>query len=479
METTVENIPEKVEPAKHDAPAFLPGSPTDIIKQFDEILGRHLERLMGARQGLEELPMNIFTVSSLILLATRETEIEGFPYLPPERYTIESLFDNLAEMNMEHGGDLESYINDMIAKGLIKVEVDGRLFPGPVVMKMALLFDRLFPKMPGLNLVAYLGQMIDEVLSNRKALKVALSQFDQMLNLQGLPVKKDTDLTQKDGSRLFPHLKVTIPVEPVKKKIITADIKPSDIYSKLQTKKWTATQPPPVVQVSPCMSSKDINRELFADFSDNYADVPVIDRLHKVPEAEDLVQESKAAVPDENVVVHKETSFDPGETADQCDVSSVDMPQADSDNEAGYGSDEAWEQPEDDDIEKRIAAFEEKLGLKCPLCRTSEIISQVTAKGKPYYKCSSEHCSFISWGKPYYLTCPKCENPFLIEFSDSQGKMMLKCPRATCPHWQKFPWEEDSGKDIKALENEQPDDSIKKTRRLVRRKKRVVVRRKS
>ena len=132
---------------------------------------------------------------------------------------------------------------------------------------------------------------------------------------------------------------------------------------------------------------------------------------------------------------------------------------------------------DDEDIEKRIAAFEEELGMRCPICGAGSIHSKETAKGKIYYHCSNEECSFISWGKPFYIECPLCANPFLVESSKKDGTNILKCARATCHYWQKYPWE--MGDDDKYEKSPVPKKKVlvrrkprkKVRRRLVRRKK--------
>ena len=105
--------------------------------------------------------------------------------------------------------------------------------------------------------------------------------------------------------------------------------------------------------------------------------------------------------------------------------------EADSEEEASY--------IDEDLIENRIAAFEDDLGMECPMCRDSKVQAEQTGRGKYFYKCSKKTCNFISWGKPYHIPCPQCNNPFLIE-SNKAGKTILKCSRATCRHWQKPPW---------------------------------------
>jgi hypothetical protein len=479
METLTENKVEQVELSKEEQPGAHSGAEAEIISQFDEILGRHLDALLGSRQGIDGLLLNIFTISSLILLATRETEIQTFPYLPPERYTNQTILDSIEEMNIESGGDLGSHIKSMLEKGYVNISDDGRFFPGPPTMKMASLFDKLFPKMPGLNLVAYLGQMIDEVFSNRKSLNVALNQFDQMLNLHGVSLKKDGEASQNDTGKLFPHLKIASSAQPATRKVISTNIKPSDIFSQLQTKAWKA---PPVKAETVVTSSGIRNGDIEKDESGGLPE----NEAAGIPPVCGIETEATEQGLDPGGAQETGTSTGRTITAQSNEVMQpAHLPWLDKsesiykDNRQNAVSYDRTEQPEDDDIEERIAAFEEQLGMACPLCRTAGILPRVTAKGKQYYKCSNDGCNFISWGKPYYITCPRCENPFLIEAPDSQGNMMLKCPRATCPHWQKFPWEKDDESDKKSIEPDQSSEVSKKPRKVLKRKRRVVVRRKS
>jgi hypothetical protein len=57
-----------------------------LIREFNNILGIHIEHLLGTRYGIDELELNLFSVSCVVLLATRETEIETSGPAPP-RYT--------------------------------------------------------------------------------------------------------------------------------------------------------------------------------------------------------------------------------------------------------------------------------------------------------------------------------------------------------------------------------------------------------
>jgi hypothetical protein len=134
----------------------------------------------------------------------------------------------------------------------------------------------------------------------------------------------------------------------------------------------------------------------------------------------------------------------------------------------------------DDGIEKRIVSFKEDLAMQCPMCKIAKVQAKETATGKSYYKCSNKDCNFISWGKPYHIVCPQCQNPFLVETSNRGGKPILKCPRATCGYWQKIPVEitEEIQKkaDSKTQEPVEPTVTLQKPRRRVVRRR--VVRRK-
>jgi ssDNA-binding Zn-finger/Zn-ribbon topoisomerase 1 len=478
METSTQENVEHIELSSSEEPGAQPGGDPDIMQQFDEVLGKQLDRLLGTRLGLEMLPMNIFSMSCLIMLATRETEIQSFPYLPPERYTRETIMDSLEEMNIGAGDELDSCIREMIQRGYMNVSEDGRVFSDSPAIKMAQVFDRIFPRMPGLNLVAYLGQMIDEVSTKRKELKTALSQFEQMLSLHGVPLKREQDSHQPDTGRQFPHLKVGEESQPVVKKIISTSVKPSNIFSQLETKTWKApVHKPEMPTITQDQMHQDVDAHKFLkqqeadarDLSNRFSETE--DKAREIFDTrapETMAEAGVAGVPQQDPLENSQGSV---AQPDQ----SLHAPEGPSEKKYQWN----WDQIEDDDIDKKIAEFQEQLGMTCPLCRTSGILPRVTAKGKQYYKCSRDDCNFISWGKPYYITCPKCENPFLVESPDSQGNMMLKCPRATCPHWQKFPWEEDDEPDIKSIEPQQTADISKKPRKVVKRRRRVVVRRKA
>lgn len=423
----------------------------DLISGFNEILGNHIERLLDTRQGIDELDLNVFSVSCIVLLATRETEIETFPAQPPPRYTVTGLIKELAEMSIEPNSDVENVIRDMISKGYIKV-TDERIFSNKPMSSMAQLFDRIFPKMPGLNLVAYLGQMIDEVTAGRKSQAEASKQFNQMLEIQGVSINEPA--TSKHVKKKYSYLRLEDKsAEKKGRKPVVMPGKPANIFSQLKTGMVIKT---PVIVKESILSPSD------EEIKGNTAELTSSEATTlNMPTGESDLQNASGTASDTQIT-EKEISTE--------DINELkDMQERVSDS---------FEPADDKEIEDRILEFEEQLGLKCPLCKTGGIKTSETAKGKAYYHCSNTECNFISWGKPYYFECPKCDSDFLIEVTDSSGRSFLKCPKATCTHWQKFPWDESDQAPGYSGSTADSDGVIKKPVRKVRRR-RVVRRKKS
>ena len=81
-------------------------------------------------------------------------------------------------------------LRELTEGGYLNIAQDGGFVAKPPVLSMTQLLDRVFPGMPGLNLVAYMVQTMEEVLSGRKELAIALSQLDQTLQMQGTALSK-------------------------------------------------------------------------------------------------------------------------------------------------------------------------------------------------------------------------------------------------------------------------------------------------
>ena len=158
--------------------------------QLDEILGRHIERLLGTKYGIGALTLNLAAISCMVLLNERESEIESFSAVTSDRYTRETLLKELTEIGLDLDENLRDTIQDMVYKDYIEIDDAGIFIPKKASSSMAALLELAFPKMPGMNLIAYFVQTMDEVQSGRKDLDNAISQFDQTLQMQGVPFKK-------------------------------------------------------------------------------------------------------------------------------------------------------------------------------------------------------------------------------------------------------------------------------------------------
>ena len=163
---------------------------TQVLEQFDEILRKHLEQLIGSEERTDILPLNMTAISCTTLLAEREIEIQSASSSPPERYHHETFLQDLEELGVQPGDSLDIVLRELTEGGYLNIAQDGGFVAKPPVLSMTQLLDRVLPGMPGLNLVAYMVQTMEEVLSGRKELATALSQLDQTLQMQGTALSK-------------------------------------------------------------------------------------------------------------------------------------------------------------------------------------------------------------------------------------------------------------------------------------------------
>jgi len=487
-----------------------------IGNRFDEILGRHVKRLLGARYGIGGLPVTINAISCIILLA-EQVKNEKRGIARSEQYTRQMLCDGLTEMCLDADEVMDMIIPDMIHRGYIQIDPDRGIFIKEHTVRMAQLFDYIFPEMPGINLVAYLAQAMDEVKSGRKSLETAGDHFDQTLKIHGVALKKrQTPEKQKEisapadrqkalkrereilasltESRRFTRSKVIkgSDADALYQKSVTgaerAPVPSSDVAASSpggrlhrdKKRKSGKTQPSelstggnrlleiqenrPAETGSVAYEGDGIREPLkgIAETAGHDTATPDISSqvlsgkshltekevspekaLHDLP----LDHEKTSSSPEAEIQAHPSS---PEGTLKSEKYETVQTADAKSDEKTGKELDvppgEGIPEGDDDVIEREITAFEEGLAMQCPICRIADIKSQETSTGKFYYVCSDKNCTFISWGKPYHLACPECDNPFLVESSAGDGKTILKCPRSTCPHWQRHP-SDTSGED--------------------------------
>lgn len=459
---------------------------SDVWESFDQVLGRHIERLIGSRYGIGGLSLNSKTLSCLILGMERENEIQASSAPATKRYTRETLQHELNTLGFALNQDIDTLTRDMVEKGYFNRGDNGRLVPQKPARSMTQLLDRILPGMPGMNFVAYCIQTVDEVKTERKTLPDALSQLDQTLQLQGISIKgKPSPTKSKKASSPVPEQKKQMPkmVSSLQSKPRPSQLgalKPSNTLDSLKSKarpENSAFSPgrSKILSQNAYSSSAKIQEVHFgkptldkkgSEEFNAKADPEIEPQKSPLQAKKDQVQPSSETPLEEKVQPSSETPLEeideaiPSDpTPLESDVSAPDTPvsrqgpaieKTDSaiDTTAANAASLAPEDetdiaspPEnlddrDDVIAKRIASFEEDLAMECPQCRHSKIRAHTTTSGKNYYKCSNETCGFITWGKPYHLQCPRCSNPFLIEASGKDGITILKCPRATCHHQQ-------------------------------------------
>lgn len=68
----------------------------------------------------------------------------------------------------------------------------------------------------------------------------------------------------------------------------------------------------------------------------------------------------------------------------------------------------------------------EKIGVKCPVCSSGEVVIRRTRKGRIFYGCSNyPECQFTSWKQPVSEPCPNCKGTLVV--SSKRDLQCLKC----------------------------------------------------
>ena len=480
-----------------------------IVKMsFDETLARHMASNADTqRQGLPEIPIGLGTISSLILLAERESELTMSSDDPPERYTRETFIDSLEDMGLCVDETVHGDIDGMIHNGLIGITPEGGFQAKPSAMDLAKQVEDAFPGMPGMNLVAYLVQTIDEVLSGRKKLDQAIRQLDQTLVLYGTrkpalnqhslesartPSPPSTEAIKSALSASLRKRRATQQDRTVfseKPKVVTAS---GEVISADLSSFSSEKERPLPIEETPVTSVEAVKDEESAEANNEVSPMTADQPFSSEPPDEDISGEYSTGHSDV-----KQRSVLPETDGPKEDILADDAPIAHEDMvpEVGISGQEetrteikpvAPVAPEEtvsaneDDIQASITDFEQQLAMACPVCKTGQIQDQKTGKGKVFYNCTNDDCFFVSWGKPYHQECPRCKNPFLVESTGGRGNIILRCPRATCRYHEPMPGE----KPLLAPSSSRPSKPRRRVRRVAvagsgtaKKKKRVIRRR--
>jgi hypothetical protein len=379
-----------------------------IRDKFTQLFVRHYERLTGSRNAIGGLPLNIDNVGCLILFGGREIDMSDITSTVSDRYTMEEFMQDVKEAGIEEDEIFQAALQEMIDKKYIDPRPDGRIHGYQDSKDTAKLLNRIFPKMQGINLLAYIWQTIAEVTSGRTDLETALSRFDQTLNNHGVMPPKPK----------VPVIKPEAPKSPTSKEEeklpSRLDSKSSRIFRDYVVSK-TSVKSGPSEQKSVEPGSKIEPGQV----------------LHQSPETNETEIDEKIQLETELV---KKRVAELEETTTQPEAVAPTPKKIPAEPVVESKVEEAA--PVDDEVDKRVAAFEKELALVCPICKTGILQEKTTTAGKVFYSCESENCNFISWGRPHHIECARCKNPFLVEVTDTAGLTILRCPRATCQYRQ-------------------------------------------
>jgi len=158
--------------------------------QFEQIFVKYYERLANSQQTVGNLPFTLENIVCFILFGGRELDIEDVYGDVSERYSMDTFMTDAKEAGIETDEHLKKAISDLIAQKFLHLQPDGRFYSYQATRETARMLNRIYPKMQGMSMLAYIGQTIQEVESGRIDLESALSRFDQTLQKHGVPLPK-------------------------------------------------------------------------------------------------------------------------------------------------------------------------------------------------------------------------------------------------------------------------------------------------
>jgi chemotaxis protein histidine kinase CheA len=421
---------------------------SEVKSLFDEILVRHIQRLLEIDTLAASLSFNLSTIACLLLLVERENDIKNSPQFPPDRYTREAFLDELSNIGLDIDDTLMVSFQGLAQHGYVEIDKRNRYNAQISAFALVSFLDNLFPGMKGMNLVGYILQMISEVTSKRKGLDEAISQFDQTLESKGIPLSRQhIKIDEKKSLSIQPRSRL----DPKEAKQISDDFKKAYVQKlerlRNQTshsgslpkegKSISSDRRPAIKEIFPKGPSEaEIKAKEAAEKAVKEAALKAILEAEQKAALEEAKKATREAELKAAAIAAQEAKIKTREAelrAKEADIAAREE-QARLEKQKDESHDETGQSISIDqnNIEKKIAAFQETIAISCPACNIGKVLSGTTEKGQEYYSCSNANCGFISWGKPYPFECPLCRNKFLIEIPGEGGQGGLKCPRSTC-----------------------------------------------
>lgn len=431
-----------------------------VKEQLDTILEMNFRKLDQIDVLGNALPLDMITVAALHLLAERENEIEE-ESANKNRYNKNSFLNDLLEIGFEIDEVLMRKTQNIIDQGFVEIDAEGGYHTRPEAIDMVNHINRMFPGMPGMNLIAYVLQTIEEIHSGRKECADALEQFDQALMSRGkaltfvfLRTEKKTE-TQKAQDRQ----KRAVEREESRR----ASEKLKGIYSEKLAKLRDSLQreKDPVVvtrrvigageiqikEISPHKIKEAKERERLEREREEAERLELeraeleqkrkeLERLAQEQAERERIERERLETERHEIEVKKKAEREEAERLrlerEEAERREREMERERIEQERLLNERRIREQT----IEEQIAAFEQQQTSVCPLCHQGKIVKEITESNREYYRCDSKICKFISWDKPHPYSCPQCQNPYLLEFRKQDGGIGLKCPLATCSYVQ-------------------------------------------
>lgn len=451
----------------------VPGSETSqefIRNQLDEILAREIVALIDVDSDAAMMTFNLSTISCITLIVEREREIRQFEDFPPERYNLESFISELVDIGLDNDDYLNNAVNGALKSGYISQEDNGELKAEMAAFMMAGMLDSMFPGMQGLNLIAFVLQMHDEVDSGRKSLELAKQSFATSLKTRGVAVSQDRAAKLANEMASGRGETVTGRSKEISKKLKQENL--NRLSKLIKTRKKRTGEYQERVKIQDLFDKGPSKEELEAERREvqqaeeaarKAAELArqLAEKEEKVKEAEEAAQELEQQLreleeKEKKLADAEQEARMAREKAAELEAREAEMAEKEArlkalEEQIRLKEEEARKKEEeqekarkaanaldhDDDIESKIAAFEMDLSMPCPLCAQGKVEEKVTEKGKVFFTCNQGDCRFVSWDKPYHFQCPLCKNPFLTEVDLPEGEKGLKCPRAACTYTQK------------------------------------------
>ncbi len=470
--------------------------PGFVRDQLDEILAEEITALLDIDSGAAMLSFNLASISCITLIVEREREIRQYPEYPPERYTKETFIDELADIGLEKDNALLKTVLSLLSKGYISSDEKGLLKAEMPAFMMTGFLDNMFPGMPGMNLVAFVLQMNEEVNSGRKNLELAKESFQSILKSRGVTVSKDK--AEKKASEMAAGVatlqsqtkeislklkqdnldRLSKLIKTRKKRAMDSggQLNIKDVFDKGPSKEELETQKAEIRKAEETALKAAELAKALAEKEERIkeAEEAAKEAARQLEEIEKREKELLAARQEAEIAKQKAAELEAREAMmarREADLKALEEKLRLEEEKHHIEEDEEEAEDEEDalsdeDIESQIAAFESDLTMPCPLCKQGEIISKTTEKGKEFFTCTSQGCRFVSWDRPYHIECPLCKNTFLTETVSATGEKGLKCPRASCSYRQNnlFDPKQNMAQGASGL-------SQKKKKRVVRRKR--------